>query len=141
MDYQIGRSTFPPICCDCLGPDSQRFAFQRRLGPAFGLAVPLCKRCARRWSRRKGLGALFGFIVVATIGIPATLILKVDEVVFWFAVFVFGTVLPVVGAMVNGWRMAPVRVKNVDISRGVVRIWFRNEHYLNDVVANQDVRR
>jgi hypothetical protein len=54
-----------------------------------------------------------------------------------FVVCGLGALLPTIGAMIAGWRAAPVRVKSFDQSRGVVRLWFRNENYLNDIVANQ----
>jgi hypothetical protein len=140
MNYQIGRTTFPPICCDCLSPDSQRFAFQYPVNRALGFSVPLCKGCARRWTRRKWLGALVTLATAAAFGIPLMLALKLDEIFFWALVFILGTLLPVIGAMIAGRRAAPVRVKSVDRSRGVVRLWFRNEYYLNDVAANQPAR-
>jgi hypothetical protein len=140
MNYQIGRTTFPPICCECLGPDSQRFALQYSVNRALGFAVPLCKGCARRWTRRKWLGALVTLSAAAALGIPIMLALKLDEIIFWALLLVVGILLPVIGAMIAGWRAAPVRVKSVDRSRGVVRLWFRNAYYLNDVAANQAAR-
>jgi hypothetical protein len=136
INYQIGRSTLPPVCCDCLGPDSPRFAYHYSAASALGLTVPLCKACARRWTGRKWLGALVTFAAAAVFDIPLLLVLKLDEIIFWAVVLLAGTLLPVVGAMIAGWRAAPVRVKTVDKSRAVIRLWFRNEHYLSDVATN-----
>jgi hypothetical protein len=138
MNYQVGRTTFPPICCECLEPSSPRFAFHRPLGWALQLVVPLCKRCARRWTRRKWLGGLATLGAAAAFGLPIMFALKLDDIIFWFVVCGLGALLPTVGAMIAGWKAAPVRVKSFDQSRGVVRLWFRNENYLNDVVANQE---
>jgi hypothetical protein len=132
MDYQIGRSASSSVCCECLEPASPRFAFQRPLGMTFHLVVPLCKRCARRWTRRKWLGGMVALGAAAAFGIPLLFVLKLDDVVFWFTVCSLGALFPTVGAMIASWRAAPVRVKSFDQSRGVVRLWFRNEAYLND---------
>jgi hypothetical protein len=140
INDQIGRTTFPPVCCECLGPDSQRFAVQYPVNRALGFAVPFCKGCARRWTRRKWLGVLVTLSAAAALGIPMMLALKLDEIIFWALLLVVGTLLPVIGAMIAGWRAAPVRVKSVDRSRGVARLWFRNEYYLNEVAANQPAR-
>ncbi len=62
------------------------------------------------------------------------MVLKLDEIVFWCTVGVAGVVIPIIGAMVAGSISAPVRVKIVDVSRGVVRLWFRNKAFATNRV-------
>ena len=141
MNYQIGRSALPPICCSCLAPESTQFAFRRPVGQAVALVVPLCESCSRRWTRRKWLGALIALGATAAFGVPMMLALKLDEIVFWCIVLGLGFVLSIIGAMIADRGADPVRFKIVNGSRGVVRLWFRNADYLNDVPANQEPSR
>ena len=140
MDYQVGRSTFPPLCCECLAPAAPRSAYRRPVRPAVELVVPLCAPCARRWSRRMWLGVLVALGLSAVVGLPVMLALKLDEVVFWLTIGGLGIVIPILGAMVAGRLAAPVRVKVLDSSRGVVRLWFRNETFPKQVAADENVR-
>jgi hypothetical protein len=140
MDFQVGRGEFPPLCCDCLTPATPRAAYRRPLGPAVELVVPLCAACSRRWSGRMWLGVAIALAVTAAVGLPVLLALKLDEVVFWMTVAGLGIVIPIIGAMVAGCLAAPVRVKVVDVPRGVVRLWFRNEDFPRQAAADKDVR-
>jgi hypothetical protein len=128
-DYQVGRSTLPRVCCACLAPCDLRSAYRRPLQPAVELVVPLCRRCGRRWLARKWFGALLALSLTAAVGLPVLFALKLDEIVFWLTVAGFGTVMPIVGAMLASHRTAPVVVKIVDGSRGVVCLWFRNKMF------------
>ena len=103
--------------------------------PAVEVVVPLCAACARRWTRRLWLGALAALGVTAAAGLPALSLLKLDDIVFWIAVVALGVVAPLVGSMVAGRMAEPVRMKVVDSSRGVVRLWFRNENVAKRVAA------
>ena len=64
--------------------------------------------------------------MTAAVGFPALYSMNLDETVFWIAVIGLAVVAPIVGSMFAGRMTEPVRVKVVDSSRGVVRLWFRN---------------
>ena len=133
IDYQVGRSELPAICCECLAPSEPRSAYRRPLQPAVELVVPLCSGCARRWTRRGWLGALAAIVVLAAVSLPVLILLKLDEIIFWMAVFCLFTFGPAIMAMIAGQAGAPVRVKEVDGARGVVLLWFRNEDFKKQV--------
>ena len=74
--------------------------------------------------------------MTAAVGFPVLLLIKLDEIVFWMVAIGLGAVAPVVGSMIAGRMAEPVRVKVVDSSRGVVRLWFRNENVPKQVAAH-----
>jgi hypothetical protein len=140
IDFQVGRNSLPPICCQCLASAAPGSEYRRPVRPAVDLVVPLCAPCAHRWTRHLWLGALAALALTAGVGLPALLLIKLDEIVFWMAVVGLGIVAPVVGSMVAGRMAEPVRVKVVDSSRGVVRLWFRNEDVSKRVAADGPTR-
>jgi hypothetical protein len=136
MDYRVGRSTLPPLCCDCLARDPGCSVYRYPFGAGTEIMIPLCKRCAKHWTWRKCLGAVVTIAAAVAFGVPILLALRLDEIFFWFAIFVLFALLPIVGAMIAGRWTAPVRVKSTVFSRGVARLWFRNGDYLNEVAAH-----
>ena len=42
MDFQVGRNTLPPICCECLAPSAPGREYRRPVRPAVDVVVPLC---------------------------------------------------------------------------------------------------
>jgi hypothetical protein len=137
MDFQVGRNTLPPVCCECLAPSSPGREYRRPVRPAVEVVVPLCTACARRWTRRLWLGAGAALALTAAIGLPVLYLMQVDETVIWIAVIGLAVVAPIVGSMVAGRISEPVRVKVVDSSRGVVRLWFRNEAVPKRIFASE----
>jgi hypothetical protein len=132
MCYRIGLSSLPAMCCECVMPDSGGSAYRYLFTATIPIVVPLCRRCTRRSTWRKCLGALVG-IGSAALGVPVLLVLQTDAIFFGFAIFLLFTLLPVVGAMIASYRTAPVRVRKISTSRGIARLWVRNKNYLNHV--------
>ena len=93
------------------------------------LVVPLCARCAREWKLRMwrvglvtfGSAAAFAFVLLAA--------LTLDSVVFWVLFVLVCGVTPLVAAAVAYRLTTPFRVKSVDASRAIARLWFRSEEY------------
>lgn len=135
LDFQVGRNTLPPLCCECLGPATAK-VYRRPIRPAVEVQVPLCAGCARRWTRRRWLGALAALGLTAAVALPLLYFLKLDEVVFWMVAIALAIVVPIAGSLVAGHLSAPVRVKVVDSSRGVVRLWFRNGAFARRILAD-----
>lgn len=129
MDFQVGRTILPPLCCNCLAPANPRAAYRRPLAPAVEVIVPLCTSCSSRRSQRLWLGAAIALAVTALIGVPVLLMLKLDEIIFWAVVGVLAIFAPILGTMVADRMASPFRVKVIDVSRGVVALWFRNENF------------
>jgi len=129
-DFQVGRDALPPVCCDCLAPSAPGATYRHPVGPALAVVIPLCAKCARRWTGRKWLGALAG-LGLAAVAVPVLMALKLDEIIFWTIAAVMALLIPTIGAMIAGRLASPVLVKIADRSRGVVRLRFRNENFLN----------
>ncbi len=133
VDFQVGRDLLPPVCCACLAPAEPGSEYRRPAFNAVDLLIPLCSPCARRWTRHAWLGASAGLGLAAAIGIPVLLWMNPDEVIFWMTIVVLGIVAPIVGAMVIGYMTEPIRVQLGDSTRGVLRLWFRNEEFARRV--------
>jgi hypothetical protein len=129
VDYQIGRSQLPPACTDCLSPSNPQSADRRTLFQAVVLVLPRCASCARRRKRAMWKNSVITLSLTMAVAIPVMSALKVDEIVFWVCVAGLGSVVPLIGIIVGDRLTTPVRVKLVDRSRGIVRLWFRNEDY------------
>jgi hypothetical protein len=129
MDFQIGRSVFPSVCCGCLADVAPGSGHSRPVYPGVALMIPLCKTCASRWKRRGWLGALLALLLVLAVVLPVLYILKLDEIIFWLAVGCVVLIIPMIGATIAGNLDAPFRVKSIDSSRGVVKLWFRNASF------------
>jgi hypothetical protein len=97
--------------------------------------IPLCKSCASRWKRRGWMGALLALLLVLAVVLPVLYILKLDEIIFWLAVGCVVLIIPMIGATVAGNVDAPFRVKSIDSSRGVVKLWFRNASFPKPTVG------
>jgi hypothetical protein len=129
MDFQIGRSVFPSVCCGCLADVAPGSGYSRPVYPGVALVIPLCKSCTSRWKRRGWMGALLALLLVLAVVLPVLYILKLDEVIFWLAVGGVVLIIPMIGATIAGSLDAPFRVKSIDSSRGVVKLWFRNASF------------
>jgi hypothetical protein len=134
IDFQVGRSALPLLCCGCLSPAPQS-SYERPVRRAVNLSVPMCRPCARQWRGRQWLGAFAALGLAALVGLPALLALGLDEIVVWVVAISVGIIVPIIGAMVAGRLACPVRVKVVDGARGVARLWFRNEDYRRQAVG------
>ena len=135
IEFQVGRSVLPGCCCGCLAPADPRFAY---VHPPTAVAFPLCDRCGRRWTLRMWLGALAGAATVAAVGLPVLFALELDEIIFWVAAGALMTLIPIIGALIVGHQTSPVRAKDVDRSRGVALLRFRNETYSKLVAVEQN---
>ena len=139
MDFQVGRSVLPSVCCECLTELATGSGDRVLLYPAVEMVVPVCKNCASRRKRRTWLGALLGLLLVVAIILPVLYILKVDEIIFWLAIGGLTLIFPMIGATVAGNLDYPYRVKCVDGSRGVVMLWFRYASYRKLAMAGETV--
>lgn len=140
MDFQVGRIAFPDLCCQCLGASTPGANYQRALAPAVVLNIPMCAACARQWRRRKWWGGVVALALVAVFVLPSLWLLVRDEDYFWISLFTAAIVAPFAGATVADRLKAPVRIKQIDTARGVVRLWFRNERFASQAAAAEAER-
>jgi hypothetical protein len=130
VHVQVGRSTFPGVCCDCLNVAEPDCFYQHYIFTSLYLRIPLCRACIRRWERRYRRLGLQIFAVLGGLAYVALLPWKLEELTFWL---LFGTtcgVAPLVAYVVAKIRTTPVSAKVVDESRAIVRLRFRNPDYL-----------
>ncbi len=133
IEIQIGRERVPGVdCCRCLaraGPDS---AYQAQLGRGLALDFPQCPECARVSLGRIRASGLVAAGAAGVLGIPALGFFTFGSYHHYVLAACVVMIFPAIIAGCTVLRLtAPVRVKFVDRSRGVVRIRFRNAEYLN----------
>lgn len=129
LELQIGRQTFPPVCCQCLRPTPPWVPYQLTVALRLVLAVPFCPDCARhRGRRRRAIGLVtIGAVLAAGAGLLFALGLEPYK---FLAVCL---VAPLAALFVANRATAPMLVKAVDLPRGVLRLRFRNGDYLTAV--------
>jgi hypothetical protein len=136
VDFQIGRQTWPPVCCDCLQPASLDRGHPMKLTTTLRLTIPCCAECAqstqRRFRRLLWNGATASILVTAAVVIP----LNLDWVEFCIASIGLLVVSFAVSVPVARRMMAPGKVVGGDRSRGVVRLRFRNAAYARAVAEH-----
>jgi len=129
VEFQIGRFALPPYCCRCLHVAEPNSAYRLPVLPAIEVAVPFCVTCARQRTKHKWLVGLITFALTAGMGCGLLAAMRLDEAesLIFMAAFVIAAIA---AAAATAHRVtAPVRAKVVDASRGIVRLWFRNEEY------------
>ena len=131
--FQVGRHKLPPPCCQCLNQSEPRSAYALPVFRAAVLVIPFCTHCRREWKLRMWFVGLIALGVALAFAVPLLLALQLDPVVFWMLLVVICGIAPLVTAVVAPHLTAPVRVKSVDPSRALVRLWFRNADYRNQV--------
>jgi hypothetical protein len=138
LDFRIGRHTLPLVCCGCLQPTTMEHAFKREVTSTLQLQVPRCEACARSATRKSRIifwvTVAAGTVVAAAVSV--SLQLKADEI--WMLCLAF---LPVailvlgIGTWAASKATDPVRVAG-DVSRGVLRLRFRNVEYARIVAKH-----
>ncbi len=129
FEVQIGRHQLPDVCCECLGTPTEGAVFKHILGPGVTLQLPRCRQCARSATRRY-MGLWFaGFLVPALIGIGLLIAVVHDDLILWILAVCHGLLSLGVAAWYASSRSAPARISVADLSRGIVRLRFRNPEY------------
>lgn len=128
-EVQFQRCALPLVCCECLGTAERNF--QTPIADPTLLPVPVCHACQRRltwrWWRWTGVSVVAALLIAGGI---AAAIPKADTFARWFVFVVaalFGSILGI--AVLSNSKARPYRMKKVDLSRGVIRLKFRNAQY------------
>jgi hypothetical protein len=125
-EVQLERCQFPQQCCVCLGPAGVEF--QTPL--TSWVKVPMCAACRgkalRRWWKWAGVGISLG---LATAGAISFSIPGLDDSGRWAAAFLGAIIPALIFVLILTRRGRVYRQKTIDASRGVVRLWFQNQHY------------
>lgn len=128
-DFQIGRHSFPPLCCGCLQIAAMEFAYKQPVSTAIDLEVPRCADCAnnskrafrRIWWTVAAIGSLVGTGVIMP--------LNLESFEFWIIIVAYLLILIGLASFVASTATSPVKITIGDESRGVLRLRFRNAEY------------
>ena len=132
-DFQIGRQTWPMLCCDCAQPGTLECGHPLKVGTTLRLTIPRCRECKdaaeRRYRRLCWNGVIASVLVTAVIVLP----LNLDWIAFSVISVALVCVSIVISIVVAERMNAPAKVAGGDKSRGVVRLRFRNADYARTV--------
>jgi hypothetical protein len=132
-DFQVGRQSWPLLCCDCLQPTTLDRGHRMLVTKTLRLTIPRCADCAqstqRRYRRLLWNGATAAVLLTAAIVIP----LNLDWLEFGLASGALLIVSLAVVVLVARKMTAPAKIAGGDRSRGVVRLRFRNGEYARTV--------
>ncbi len=128
IDFQLGLNGLPATCSSCLSPSEPNSAFHRVLLPGLQLIVPSCASCQVK-RKRTQFWTKFWLILLAVLAFMTLPALITHLGVYtWFGVGLV-VIFAIVAGQFIGRMTSPVRVKFVDRSRGLLRLWFWNEDY------------
>ena len=136
MHFQVGRHSFPAMCCSCLRNADSNHPFQFEEGRRIRLEIPRCVDCNlksrhqywRCWSVTAALGALAAITITA--------LLNRESASFTVIAAVWLPLSCALASVVASTRTVPVKLAVEDEPRGVVRLRFRNADYGQAVAAH-----
>ena len=128
-DFQIGRHQFPDQCCGCLQVAAREHSFKQPVSAAIDLDIPRCETCARNSKRKLWRTCWSTVLVGLLIAVGISMVLKLEAAEFWILVAVSLSVSFAIGVFIGSATTSPVKVVRSDLSRGVVRLRFRNAEY------------
>lgn len=134
FDFQIGRHRLPVCCSQCLQEASPESVWTHPVTVAVQFLVPRCDECQRKSKREYLLTWPFAFAVSAGAGIGLLLMFPFDESIFWILAVCHVMLSLGCAAFYASARSAPVRLKIVDRSRGILRLRFRIPGYRPETV-------
>lgn len=136
VDFQVGRQSWPLVCCDCLQPGTLDRGHRMLVTTTLRLTIPRCEDCAhsakRDFRRIWWNAATIGILVTAAIVIP----LNLDWVEFGIMSGLLLVIAFAIGAFVARKKTAPAKIADRDRSRAVVRLQFRNADYTRVVAQH-----
>ncbi len=132
-DFQIGRHSWPLLCCDCAQPGTLECGHPLKVGTTLRLTIPRCSDCKasaeRHYRRLRWNGVIASVLITAAIVLP----LNLDWPAFTLVSIALLSVSIVISMVVARGMTAPAKVAGGDKSRGVVRLRFRNADYARTV--------
>lgn len=138
FDFQIGRHRLPNRCSQCLGEASSASTWTHPIAVAVELSVPRCADCKRKSKGESLMTWLVTFVTVAGAGLGVLLLFRLDELIFWILGGCHLLLSLACAAYCASVRSAPVRLKIVDSSRGVLRLRFRHPDYRPETVLTEN---
>lgn len=139
QEFQIGRNVFPLNCCDCLRPATTEYAIKINLDQTISLDIPLCNDCSKKPKTNPSrIWAIIGTILALIAGMTFTFQYAPSWASAWINLGILLVFFGVVAMIATTMKLpSPVEVQVIDLSRGVVRIRFRNSDYAR-LFAEQD---
>jgi len=134
-DFQIGRHSWPLLCCGCLQPTTLDRGHRMNVTKTLRLTIPRCADCAhsaqQRYRRLLWNAVTVGVLATAAVVLPFNL----DWLEFGLVSVGLLIVSLVISVVVARRMAAPAKIAGGDRSRGVVRLRFRNADYARAVAA------
>lgn len=129
VNFQLGVDSFGPQCCDCLGEAQVGCEYDLPVAGGLELKVPRCDLCAKKTFRSVlGLGLIFMSLMMLC-GAMGCYWMELDQLGWWFSLILWGIVSYVVSALAAAILCDPVRILKFDMSRGTLRLKFRNPEF------------
>lgn len=136
LDFQFGRIHMPALCCECVKPASSGRGYSICVSKLIHFSIPRCTECTKE-ADRKSQSISRNFLKFALLGSVALVAGMVWASIPWWQIVVLSLMLLafalVVLAMIVDTHTAPAKVIFRDRSRGVVRLRFRNQKYVEAV--------
>ena len=133
VDLQIGKHELPPVCSVCGGVSLPEHAYKIPVSDDVQLDVPRCAECRRRLDAdARRLRAIASVCVLLGWGV-ACLSLSFDAIGSAMLLFPFAIAWVVIDDIVKTAKTAPAKVVDIDMSRGTVRLRFRNSEYCSSM--------
>ena len=128
-DFQIGRHSWPLLCCGCLQPTTLDDGYEMKVTKTLGLTIPRCSDCAhsarQRLRRIWWNGAPVAFVATAAIVMP----LNLGWLEFGIATVALLIVSLAIDVLVARRMTAPASIAAKDRDRGVVRLRLQSAEY------------
>ncbi len=130
LDFQVGRHTFPMICCGCLQPaTTEHAAVVTILWRENGLEIPQCASCAAKTG--SGPNATILVVIALFVAVGAASFFVLDGTTASMLLIGLLLLMFIVVAVMAQFLAprGPAYVLKSDSARGVVRLRFRNPEY------------
>lgn len=137
VEFQIGRSEFPPICCVCLNKTTFEHAYKIPFYKDIEMAVPRCEKCDRASARRYRRICLITLLIASLVTCTPLFVFRMDPVWFWFLIVSMPLVSYGLGCVFAGTSTEPAYLSCKDHHRGTARVHFRNPDYCAVFVQHQ----
>jgi hypothetical protein len=129
LDFRVGNDHIPMLCCDCLQIAPAGLGYTAHLSDTINLEIPRCADCARL-VRRTYWRNWFTTAVSGLLLVGATVpLLGMKPPDLWLVVGSELLILLALASFVASIAIAPVKVSGRDITRGTVKLRFRNPEY------------
>jgi hypothetical protein len=132
-EFQLGRDALPYVCCGCLKSVEPGCEHRHTVTNAITLEIPRCAECAG--STRRKFWLVWSVVAAVALAAEGAVLfaMHLESPEFWIVLVTCASILFLLAAWAAAVMTAPVKVRIVDSSRGVLRLKFRNREYLTNI--------